>query len=338
MYMHFDLRLFFKGALLLLMTVCFNQGLYRWLNMPYFWGVDYNMQQRLECDASTVDVLCLGTSRTAGQLLVPLFDSLTNKRCFNAAVPGFSMNEINHYLPYFFEESKVRPKYVLIELSYCDIRQPIISKSLRAKYDYGCRDYLDAVKLLATSPYSRDTITTGLLNHTKNIVESILRIGILNSAERFIYSFKKQSKIACDSILPSAIDSIGLKFRHYLMTRDTSSYIKMRNYSRYIYNNSHSLPSLNPFYWNLIISIKRICAQYQAKAIFYLPPRIYPEDYQLLLPAYNALNDDEKLDYSNASLYPKFYDAAYIADLTHLNYKGAVLFTTNIARDIKAKF
>lgn len=336
--MHFDLKLFSKCILLLLMTVCFNQGLYRWLDMPYFWGVDYNMQQRLECDASTVDVLCVGTSRTAGQLLVPLFDSLTNKRCFNAAVPGFSMNEINHYLPYFFEESNARPRYVLIELSYCDIRHSIISKSLRAKYDYGCMDYIGAMRLLATSPYSRDTIATGFLNHTKNIIESILRIGIFNSAERFNYSFRKQPKMACDSILPSAIDSIGLKFRHYLMTRDTTPYIKMKNYSRYIYHDNHSLPTLNPFYWDLIISIKKVCAHYNAKPIFYLPPRIYPEDYQLLLPVYNTLNDDEKLDYSNASLYPQFYDDAYVADLTHLNYDGAVLFTTNISRDIKAKF
>ena len=75
------------------------------------------------------------------------------------------------------------------------------------------------------------------------------------------------------------------------------------------------------------------CAKRGIQVFFILPPKART-NYSLLLPVFNAMPEGTKIELADIRKYPKFYTIEYGYNFHHLNYKGAKLFSNEMAKQI----
>lgn len=83
----------------------------------------------------------------------------------------------------------------------------------------------------------------------------------------------------------------------------------------------------------LCMDVYKKCAKRGIQVFFILPPRARTS-YSLLLPVFNAMPEGTKIELADPDKYPKYYDVEYGYNFHHLNYKGAKLQSTDMARQL----
>jgi hypothetical protein len=73
------------------------------------------------------------------------------------------------------------------------------------------------------------------------------------------------------------------------------------------------------------------CKKRGIQVFFILPPKARTT-YSLLLPVFNAMPEGSKIELADIRKYPKFYTIEYGYNFHHLNYKGARLFSNEMAK------
>jgi hypothetical protein len=73
------------------------------------------------------------------------------------------------------------------------------------------------------------------------------------------------------------------------------------------------------------------CKKRGIQVFFILPPKARTT-YSLLLPVFNAMPEGSKIELADIRKYPKFYTIEYGYNFHHLNYKGAKLFSNEMAK------
>ncbi|MBP8192182.1 MAG: hypothetical protein KAX69_01160 [Chitinophagales bacterium] len=75
------------------------------------------------------------------------------------------------------------------------------------------------------------------------------------------------------------------------------------------------------------------CKKRGIQVFFILPPKART-NYSLLLPVFNAMPEGSKIELGDIRKYPKFYSIEYGYNFHHLNYKGAKLFSHEMAKQL----
>ncbi len=75
------------------------------------------------------------------------------------------------------------------------------------------------------------------------------------------------------------------------------------------------------------------CKKRGIQVFFILPPKART-NYSLLLPVFNAMPEGTKIELADIRKYPKFYTIEYGYNFHHLNYKGAKLFSHEMAKQV----
>lgn len=91
----------------------------------------------------------------------------------------------------------------------------------------------------------------------------------------------------------------------------------------------------NPAMVSLLMDAYKKCAKKGIQIYFMLPPRART-DYSLLLPVFNAMPANTKIEFADPRKYPKYYDVNYGYNFHHLNYKGAKILSTDFGNQVVA--
>jgi hypothetical protein len=75
------------------------------------------------------------------------------------------------------------------------------------------------------------------------------------------------------------------------------------------------------------------CKKRGIQVFFVLPPKART-NYSLLLPVFNAMPEGSKIELADIRKYPKFYTIEYGYNFHHLNNKGAVIFSQEMAKQL----
>lgn len=75
------------------------------------------------------------------------------------------------------------------------------------------------------------------------------------------------------------------------------------------------------------------CKKKGIQVFFILPPKART-NYSLLLPVFYAMPEGSKIELADIRKYPKFYSIEYGYNFHHLNYKGAKLFSQEMAKQL----
>jgi len=99
------------------------------------------------------------------------------------------------------------------------------------------------------------------------------------------------------------------------------------------YNNFKTTDKPNKAMTDLCLKMYNKCAKRGIQVFFMLPPK-GRTDYSLLLPVFYAMPKGSQIELADPRKYPKYYDVAYGYNFHHLNYKGAVLQSNEMAKQI----
>ncbi len=97
------------------------------------------------------------------------------------------------------------------------------------------------------------------------------------------------------------------------------------------FSNYKDTDSPNAAMVKLCMEAYQKCKKRGIHVFFILPPKART-NYSLLLPVFNAMPDGTKIELADIRKYPKFYTIEYGYNFHHLNYKGAKLFSQEMAK------
>ncbi len=84
---------------------------------------------------------------------------------------------------------------------------------------------------------------------------------------------------------------------------------------------------------SLLMDAYKKCAKKGIQVYFMLPPRART-DYSLLIPIFNAMPANTKIEFADPRQHPKYYDVNYGYNFHHLNYKGAKILSTDFGNQL----
>lgn len=94
------------------------------------------------------------------------------------------------------------------------------------------------------------------------------------------------------------------------------------------YNDYKETDKPNSAMVQLCMDAYKKCAKKGIQVYFMLPPRART-NYSILLPIFNAMPANTKIEFADPRKYPKYYDVQYGYNFHHLNYKGAKILSTD---------
>lgn len=319
---------------------------------PYSWGSDYLHKKRLAvlADNDTCNVMFLGASTTLRQVDPLLFDSIVNSS--SAGIKSYSYNmganwmassELFHIYHGLTEVDSLRPKYVFIELQ--KIKMPDYANffTTRIKYWYTLDNFLFTVKAAWNSSFPFAYKMAIIIKHVVNYSGALLNLGYVTEALHFKTNYDNLNEKK-KFLGPEGRGYIGLSKEEMLRDNpgihfkarqlDTMLVYRRKQISERAFDefdkngkNYH----LNGYYLHYLQNLIDKAERNGTTLIFYLNPRMDRAHYAEVLPIFAALPASNKINLSDARQYPEFYIAENSFDITHLNKKGAALYTTALA-------
>jgi hypothetical protein len=333
--------------------------LYKWVYpsfhlTPYSWGSDYIHKKRLAIlkENEKPNVLFLGASTTLRQVDPLVFDSIIHAShagfksySFNMGANWMASSELFHIYHGLTETDSLRPQYVFIELQ--KIKMPDYANffTTRIKYWYTVNNFLFTVKAAWNSSFSFAYKMAIMLKHAVNYTGALLNLGYvtealhfktkldnLNEPEKFLGpELRGYIGLSKEEMLR---DNPGIRFKTRQL--DTLLVYRRKLISEKAFNEFEKNEKnyhLNSYYLNYLNRLIEESEKKKIKLIFYLNPRMDRAHYAEVLPIFNALPANHKINLSDARQYPEFYIAENSFDITHLNKKGAALYTAALAQN-----
>lgn len=352
-------KFFLSLSLYSLVLVVISLALYKWVYpsfhlTPYSWGSDYLHKKRLAvlADKEPCNVLFLGASTTLRQVDPMLFDSLVNaadaglkQHSFNMGTNWMASSELIHIYRGLTEIDSLRLEYVFIELQ--KIKMPDYANffTTRIKYWYTLNNFLFTVKAAWNSSFSFAYKMAIIVKHVINYSAALLNLGYVTEALHFKTNLDNRNEP--DKFLgPERRGFIGLSKEEMLRENqgirfkarqlDTMLVYHRKQISEKAFNEfekNGKLYHLNTYYLQQLNSLIKESEKKGIKVIFYLNPRMDRAHYAEILPIFHSLPANNRFNLSDARHYPEFYIAENSFDITHLNKKGAALYTQALAEN-----
>lgn len=294
------------------------------------------------------NTLVIGSSRTYRQVVPAVFDSLNQKQTatFNLAMSGALALEAFAFLDDLLETMIVDNKrFILVELQPFN---PIPDENLhaaRTKYFLDYRWYRFAVDyFIERKDLSYNEKEKIIKDYTISYIERILKIGLLKGMMNAMV-YKKLDKSVLgknndgyyaysDQIISEKIK--GNKYKRDLLIQKYENFLEDRTILDDVHQTTKEVYEKRDFYPVSKAYLQQVNYVFEkAKKknihlIFFLPPRL-GSVYRNLLPIFQQIPENHRLDMANPFHYPEFYDIAYSFDRGHLNDAGAIVFSQKLA-------
>ncbi|MDQ3049931.1 MAG: hypothetical protein M3Q95_03495 [Bacteroidota bacterium] len=349
----FSIRFLQITLVIFLMSLVLHLVFYPSLSVtPWTWGSDllqFKRQQVVESQEK-FNCLIIGSSRVYRQVNPALLDSLIDSplNTYNMGVNWLFAPESFYVMDQLVSTDSVPLKCVIIELS--KIRSIDYSNlhTARTKYWYNFSNFVFTLRAVASSNFAFHERIATILAHTVSYVDQLINLGYLTEAFHFRTATKNSietpEEIGNNGYLPLSVSNAvtveeNVNDRHRKFLQDTSvvtrRYTTSVNQFRKFEENPDLLNRYNRVYAE---ALNDRISQAKLKGIhlvFLLTPRIDHNQYNELIPLFNTIHPEHRIEISDGRKYPQLYFAGYSFDETHLNTAGADLFTTLLAEKLK---
>ncbi len=352
------MKRFFKTALLftaLLLAACLFIHYYVIPHLsltPYYWGDKLIIEKRNSALHRKPDVIFFGSSMVYRQVNPEVFDSLVAARTgqpiqsFNFGINWLASSELIHLADNFISESDSKPEYVFLELQRIKMVNYKNYLTTRIIYWYSPQMYAFTVNAIVHSRMPLYSKAGQFISHTINFTGNQINLGYFTEALRFrsesektgfyrtpqetgngFLSLEAENKKLLESgVNPERLNRF-LKDTTAVTARQKASLTAFRHFEE----NPEDLKIYNTAYARRLTLMIQQYKKQNIHLIVFLPPRLDRLQYQELLPILNALPENHRLNMADARQYPEFYLAENSFDVTHMNEKGAELYSRALA-------
>lgn len=323
------------------------------LSMHYLWGSErlYHKEQYLK--QKNYNTIFIGASQVMQQINPQVFDSVVgpslNTKTFNMGENWFSASELYHALNLITANDSLKLKYIFIELT--KIKRPDLFNlnKPRIYYWYTYDDYKFTVNATLDSHYGFIYKAATISAHTLGYFDNLIALGYgtealtFNNVTRFnnngmaLGPFGNGYLIPhYNSTEPAYVQMKRITEKPNPFLKDSSAITSKRKISeqeflKFEKSNSQT-EKYNKYYENFLTDMIHTYEKKGIKIIYFLPIRLDRSHYEEILPVFNALPETNKMEVSNANIYPELYMAANSYDVTHLNIEGAKIYSALLAQ------
>lgn len=350
----FFIRLVQISALIFTMSLLLHLVVYPSLSLtPWTRGselLEFKRQQVVN-SREKFNTLIIGSSRVYRQVNPVLLDSLMGEHhqlnSYNMGVNWLFAPESFYVMDQLVTIDNLPLKCVVIELSKIQFIDYSNLHTARTKYWYNFSDFVFTVRAVANSNFAIHERIATILAHSISYVDQLLNLGYLTEALHFKTVTKnrtgKSETSGINGFLPlnereaSTVEE-NVNERHQKFLQDTSVVTRRYNISvrqfRKFEENPELLTRYNRVYAEALNERIRIARSRGIHLVFLLTPRIDQNQYNELIPLFNNINPQHRIEISDARKYPELYLSRYSFDETHLNATGADLFTTLLSEKL----
>lgn len=354
-------KLFLNIALVLMLifsfSIIFSSFIYPKLNItPWYWGSDLIQQKRNELvhNNKNYNTLLIGSSRVYRQIDPVILDSVTADgaitHSYNFGINWLFAPETFYVYDQLGNRENLKFKYVVIELSKIRSVDYDNLHTSRTTYWYDWKLYSFALKTVWHSNFSigEKVYLAGI--HTVSYIDKLINLGYFTDAIAF-----NDKKIELQSMvenkgyepLSKAESKKGIAFaeenasgRRKAFLNDTSVVTKRKTISNNKFQKYDEQPELlekyNKFYAYALNEMADDASKNGTHLVFLLSPRIDASQYDELIPLFQHIHPAHRIELSDSRKYPELYLSANSFDETHLNDRGAVLYSTLLGEKLNA--
>ncbi|MBL7929740.1 MAG: hypothetical protein JNL47_09775 [Bacteroidia bacterium] len=320
---------------------------------PYYWGDKLITEKRNAAVASSgFNTLFFGSSMVYRQINPAAFDSVVNKnsnldiKSFNFGVNWLASSELIYLTDNILNDIPEKPRYVFLELQRIKMVNYKNYLTTRIIYWYTPELYKFTVDAILHSRMPFYSKAGQFISHTVNFIGNQINLGYFTEALRFLAETHTAGLYRTPEEVGNGFLSLEAENKKLLESgvnperlnrflKDTATVYarKQASITAFSYFEKHpeDLSVYNTAYAAKLNSMIEKYKVNNIHLIIFLPPRLDRLQYQELLPVLNALPDDHRLNMADARLYPGFYLASHSFDVTHMNEKGAALYSRNLA-------
>ncbi len=342
-------KLILKILALIVLVLVMNHFFYRFFIQPnasYSWGYDILDAKRkhLVSNNDQYNTLFIGSSAMFRHINPTIFDSVCDDsldiKSFNFGIQAMFPLQTAFTYENLLEQDNVDLKYVFMDLfEVGNMALSINAVKKRTHYWYRLKDYKEALKI--SSKYGTTTMiklnayfgySIAYLAKLFNaeIIEEILLKEKNRSADNF--PFLQNDKHGFYPLDQELIDkkdeSKEMEMRRNGFLEDTSAVtariIDRRDFYR---NYNEGDLQINELHLQKLHDLIALSEKNGIHLIFILHPRLFKYEYPIVMPLYEALPDENKLNLNDTEKYNQFYRAKYTFDALHLNEEGADLYS-----------
>lgn len=295
-------QLFLKSVLFLAILIL--------VKIPVFlFYQDEPMYRKSELAKEEFNTVFIGSSRTKYSIIPAYFDSLTKEKTKSY---NFGVDYGVTPKTFFWCEDLIHEnpslKYVFFELSSGVNQVETFRETWREFYAV---EYAQAVKNLKV----RDSI-----KYHDRLVAGFFR---LSSSTKNLAGYNIPLK-----------DFLGKELKAKTITSQ-KVIRESHQLNLQAEDENYSTNSFNEFYWGRVSRLIELAESKQIRIYFFIPPRLQTEEeLKTIYPIYRSLDKKYKLSVKHYS--QLFYQDETSIDDVHLNHKGAMLFTKDMAEAFRA--
>jgi len=335
--------------LILIASILMGKLVYPQLGLtPWYWGSELIAQKRnsINKNQEAYNTLFIGSSRVYRHVDPVVVDSFTkgnlNTRSYNFGINWLFAPESFFVYDQLLHTEKMNFKYVIIELS--KIRSVDYSNlhTTRTTYFYDNQNYIFSIKSILYSNFSigEKIYLSGI--HTLSYIDHVINLGYFTDAIAFSDSISHM-ELTTNGYEPlSGAEKINaeenIMSRHRAFLNDTSVVSKRKQISESKFRKYDEHPELlekyNRYYADKLNTMAAEAKKQGTHLVFLLSPRIDASQYDELIPLFHYLHRAHRIEISDARKYPEFYISEYSFDETHLNARGAALYSAILARKL----
>ncbi len=350
----FFIRLLQISTLIFVMSLLLHLLVYPSLSLtPWTRGSELLelKRQQLVNSGKKFNTLVIGSSRVFRQVNPVLLDSLMGQQhqlnTYNLGINWLFAPESFYVMDQLVTTDNLPLKCVVIELSKIQFIDYSNLHTARTKYWYNFSDFVFTVRAVANSNFAVHERIATISAHGISYVDQLLNLGYLTEA----FHFKTVTKNISAKPVTAGINGFlplneteattveeNVNERHQKFLQDTSVVTRRYDISvkqfRKFEENPELLTRYNRVYAEALNERIRIAKSRGIHLVFLLTPRIDQNQYNELIPLFNAINPQHRIEISDARNYPELYLSQNSFDETHLNARGADLFTTLLSEKL----
>lgn len=348
-------KLAFKIVGLVIIVLTMNHVFYRFFVQPrvdYTWGYDIIHAKRdyLKSHNDQINTLFIGSSAIFRHIDPQVFDANANDslgiHSFNFGIQAMFPLQSAYTYENLLAKDSIHLKYAfmdLFEVGNLALAPNAVRK--RSHYWYRWKDYKEALKISSAydSPfyvkwnaYFGYSIAYLAKLFNAEIIEEILLKQKSRASVDFPFLMNNTNGFypLDQEYLDKKDESKEMEMRRNAFLKDTSSVtsslISRRDFFRGYDASDYKLNELHLQKINNLIALSEANGIH---LIFILHPRLFKYEYPLIMPIYEAIDDQHKLNLNDADKFKSFYEAKYTFDALHLNEEGAAIYSKALAEE-----
>jgi hypothetical protein len=323
--------------------------------LPFYWG-DSTQTVKFEYykkNADKFNAVYLGGSLEYRHIDPSIIDSVMKKNgfdfhSFNIAVDGHTLVEEMTDLDGLLKVYNPNLKYIFFSISSEPYFFPANLHTSKWVSWHNATSTYRAIKIIPTLDDKLLTRTKYCYFYGMSWMENLFKIGMMPEVLNFYFNKNKYDQGYLgkheDGFYPYDYEAdhafMEYKWEDTLIRQSKHEYESdpakrdsLTNDIRKSFESYTSTEKPNAAMVALCMDAYKKCAKRGIQVFFILPPRARTS-YSLLLPVFNAMPEGTKLELADPAKYPKYYELEYGYNFHHLNYKGAKLQSTDMAKQL----